>query len=126
MSLVSYEDSDESGEENVNDTVLLTSVDSKDEMPALVEQTTVKKIESIAFPNRITNENIESEESSATKTKSIGSLFSSLPVPWKSSVSWTNKNLSKDVKKVGQSNTVKISLPNLEANVSFLSDYLRP
>lgn len=114
MSLVSYVDSDESGEEDKSESEVKKNVEKnwdKELEPGTTDLPTKAPIEENNPDN-----NFDDNGHDKTKPKSIGSLFSSLPAPWMSTVSWTAKSSVKMPKARG-GQTVKISLPSLADNV---------
>ena len=117
MSLVSYADSDDSGEEDVGKPEVQESVTKNENKVVEIKATNVQTKAPLR-PNKAQQENIDADGSDVTKPKSIGSLFSSLPAPWMSTVTWANK--SSGIKKKGanvKEQTVKITLPSIDNDV---------
>jgi hypothetical protein len=115
MSLVSYADSDDSGEEDISESVVQKNVE-KNEDKAVTIHTTDLQTKTQAEKNK-GQENVDVDGSDMTKPKSIGSLFSSLPTPWMSAVTWANKSSGKKSGMKGKEHTIKIALPSLADNV---------
>ena len=116
MSLVSYADSDDSGEEDINEPEIQQNVEqSSDKSVKNDKMQTTTKLPGLQVEKN--KPDIDAYGSEIKKPKSIGGLFSSLPAPWMSTVTWANKNPGK---KTGTEAAVKITLPNLD-NVCYKS-----
>ena len=112
MSLVSYADSDDSGdsdssEQNVQ---LPTSIIKEDGRESDTKTDHLRNL----FPKNDEQPEDSDGNYETTRPRSIGNLFSSLPAPWMSTLSWVNKDKSKKSGKKDKSHTVKITLPVAE------------
>ena len=118
MSLVSYADSDDSGEEDVSESeVQKNETKNKDEAVKINTTDVRTKTPSIGTNIKAQPDHIDGDGSDMTKPKSIGSLFSSLPAPWMSTVTWAKKSSGKKKGIKEKEQTVKITLPSLDNNV---------
>ena len=124
MSLVAYVDSDESSDNDSGEPSEQPSrrvVDGDDDEIEVQEQRNAsnKKKDLLIKhspkndkqPDASSDDNFDKK----TKPKSIGNLFSSLPAPWMSSVTWASKDGGRMLgKKDKRQQSVKISLPVAE------------
>ncbi|XP_028411261.1 proline-rich protein PRCC-like isoform X2 [Dendronephthya gigantea] len=113
MSLVSYADSDDSGEEDISEPEVKKNPDKIKDKEPKPGATNFQTTETRASVGQSKLD--DSFNDDKTKPKSIGSLFSSLPAPWMSTASWTAKSSAK-IPKARAGQTVKIALPRLTDN----------
>jgi hypothetical protein len=116
MSLVSYADSDDSGEEDIGESEVQTNVDKEEERA--VENKKINLQIKEAKQTKSQQNNTDNTDANTKKPKSIGSLFSSLPAPWMSTITWANKSSDKKSEKEKQA-TIKITVPSLGYDVRF-------
>jgi hypothetical protein len=116
MSLVSYADSDDSGEEDIGESEVQTNVDKEEERA--VENKKINLQIKEAKQTKSQQNNTDNTDTNTKKPKSIGSLFSSLPAPWMSTITWANKSSDKKSEKEKQA-TIKITVPSLGYDVRF-------
>ena len=93
-----------------------TNVKKNEDKAVKIDKTGVQTKASVE-QNKTPRETIDARGSNMTKPKSIGSLFSSMPAPWMSTVTWANKISGKKAGTKGKEQTVKITLPILADNV---------
>lgn len=127
MSLVSYADSDDNEEEDASAFPVEKNEGGNGKKPLQLDTT---KVETKASDekSKAEEETTSGDSSDTRKPKSIGNLFSSLPAPWMSTVTWANKSSGKKALKKEREQTIKISLPSrphLADDVCICSIYFR-
>jgi hypothetical protein len=114
MSLVSYADSDDS-EEDIGESEVQTNVHKEEERAVENKKINLQIKEAKQTKSQ---QNTDNTDANTKKPKSIGSLFSSLPAPWMSTITWANKSSDKKSEKEKQA-TIKITVPSLGYDVRF-------
>mgnify|MGYP002804100680 CR=1 FL=1 len=108
MSLVSYAESDDSGDEDISEPEIQKNVEKNSDETVTIDKTGLQT--KTAVQTKTQQGHTDNDGSKTTKPKSIGSLFSSLPAPWMSTVTWASKSSEK------KQPTIKITMPSLDDN----------
>ena len=116
MSLVSYADSDDSGDEDISEPEIRKNVEKNEDKAVTIDKTGLQTKATVQTKTQ--QSHTDNDGSKTTKPKSIGSLFSSLPAPWMSTVTWANKSSNKKSQKNEKQPTIKFTMPSLN-DVSF-------
>ena len=115
MSLVSYADSDDSGDEDISEPEIQKNVEKNEDKAVTIDKTGLQ-LTKTAVQTKTQQSHTDNDASKTTKPKSIGSLFSSLPAPWMSTVTWAKKTADKKSERNEKQPTIKITMPSLDDN----------